>query len=170
MHPHPAESGRPCLSADADAAQHGRALRLSRELNASGFPVIRIKIEAAPWNQDVPQSRVQAHGQPPGRYFEHHVKLLLPPDSDYAALAELVEPHSAHLSRNALTQRSDGREERFVTQRCRAVGYTEACQRLEALQAAIAPLGHLVLEVEQEYVVYDNNLFVDAGWITSEDR
>jgi hypothetical protein len=50
------------------------------------------------------------------------------------------------------------------------VGYTEACQRLEALQAAIAPLGHLVLEVEQEYVVYDNNLFVDAGWITSEDR
>src|SRR5690242_13542138 len=29
---------------------------LSRALNAAGFEVVRIKIEAAPWNKDVPQT------------------------------------------------------------------------------------------------------------------
>src|SRR5690349_9573198 len=35
----------------------GMASKLSVSLNAEGFQVTRIKIEAAPWNQDIPRSQ-----------------------------------------------------------------------------------------------------------------
>src|SRR5579871_6604612 len=98
-----------------------RALSLGQTLNAEGFRVTRIKIEAAVWNQDVPQSRAEAERHPATRYFEHHVKLLLDGYADSLTLAGIADQHSAHLSRNALQVRGDGRFERFVTQRCRSV-------------------------------------------------
>lgn len=53
--------------------------------------------------------------------FETHLKLLLPADADLGRLSRLVEPHRARLSRNARRTREDGRQERFVTQRCSGV-------------------------------------------------
>ncbi|MEU6024854.1 hypothetical protein [Micromonospora sp. NPDC047134] len=52
--------------------------RWERELRAAGVHPCRSKIEAAPWCVGVPQSDEQATAEPSGRYFEHHVKLLLP--------------------------------------------------------------------------------------------
>lgn len=137
----------------------------SHDLSVAGFPVTRIKIEAAPWNEDVPQSSAEGAEQPPDRYFEHHIKLLLNPGGDCAALAQTASQHGAHLSRNALKLREDSRQERFVTQRCYGVGRVEARQQFEALLNAIAPLGYPILKVEEEFVVYDSNLALDAGWI-----
>lgn len=134
-----------------------------------GFPVTRIKIEAAPWNDGVPQTAPDAAAHPPERYFEHHVKILLDPGADTEALARIAQQHTAHLSRNTLKQRDDNRAERFVTQRCYSVGRSEARPRLDALLGAIAPLGYPALEVEEEYVVYDSNLALDAGWIDSKE-
>jgi hypothetical protein len=147
------------------AGELALASELSRSLAAEGFTVARVKIEAAPWSQGVPRSEAEARAQPPDRYFEHHVKLLLEADADVSPLARIAEGHGAHLSRNALRVREDGRRERFVTQRCRLVGREEAKRRLDALLTALAPLGYPVLEVEEEFVVYDSNLEVDAGWI-----
>jgi hypothetical protein len=145
-----------------------KAERLKEELNGAGFSVTRIKIEAAPWNQDIPQSASEAALHPADRYFEHHIKLLLEPEPDIRALTELAERHSADLSRNALRHRSDHRQERFVTQRCQWGSRGEAQRQLEALVKEIAARDYAILEVEEEFVVYDSNLATDAGWIRGE--
>lgn len=135
----------------------------AEKLAMAGFPVMRIKVEAAPSNADVPQADGEARCA--DRYFEQHIKLLLASGADEAALAAVAMRHGAHLSRNALCVREDGHSERFVTQRCARVGRRGAQRRLDALLADLQPLGHAVLDVEQEYVVYDSNEALDAGWI-----
>lgn len=145
------------------------AYNICQSLNAEGFSVTRIKIEAAPWNQGVPQSNVEILHHSSDRYFENHIKLLLEPSAKILTLAELAERHSAQLSRNVLRIRSDDRHEQFVTQRCINVGRVEARQQLQALLDEIASLGYPFIEVEEEFVVYDSNLEIDAGWIQSPE-
>jgi hypothetical protein len=135
------------------------------ELGVAGFEVRRLKLESSPFAEGVPSTAAQADAEPADRYFEHHLKLLLPPDADEPALADLVTPHEAHLSRNARRTREDGRAERFVTQRCHGVGTDVAVARLEVLTAALRGVGHAIVSVEREYVVYDSRPSVDAGWI-----
>jgi len=139
--------------------------QLRQALRREGFMVTRVKIEVPPWSQDVPQSRLDAPQHPSDRYFEHHLKLLLDPDADTAPLSALAEQYAARLSRNALKQREDGYQERFITQRCWSVGRVEARLRLDALVSALMPLGYPLLDIEEEFVVYDSNLAVDAGWL-----
>jgi len=138
-----------------------KARRMNDMLRADGFRVTRIKIEAGPKNQDIPQHPFDNAEQ----YFEHHVKLLLEDDSKLALLTELAQRHCAHLSRNALRSLPNGRHERFVTQRCYKVGQPEARAELSSLVAELDREGYQVLETEQEFVVYDSNLAMDAGWI-----
>ncbi len=157
--------GRGVLSIELAEAE-----RIARELTAEGFVVSRIKIEASPFNQDVPLSVAEGLAEGDIRYFEHHVKLLLAPGADRSGIVDVAERHSAHLSRNALRRRPDGQEERFVTQRCRRMGRSQARQELEALVAALRSLGHPVAEIEEEYVVYDSNLKLDSGWIAGEEN
>lgn len=151
--------GRGGLSGELAAA-----VVLGRLLDAAGFDVSRVKIEAAPANCDVPDSDGAAADHP-GRYFEHHVKLALDPATDLAALRVLAVGHSAHLSRNARRVREDGRQERFVTQRCHAVGRVAARGRLDDLLSALASGGYAVVSVEEEFVVYDSAPGIDAGWL-----
>ncbi|WP_422929101.1 hypothetical protein [Singulisphaera sp. PoT] len=152
-------SGRGVLS-----GQIAEANELCRLLAGSGLVATRVKVEAAPWNEDVPLSD-EAAAAHPGRHFEHHVKLALPPEADLQALGDLAEPHGAHLSRNARRSRPDGLGERFVTQRCHRCGRATASARLRLLETAIRSRGHVVLSVEEEYVVHDTNPGVDAGWL-----
>ena len=90
---------------------------------------------------------------------------MLDSRADLLAVAELAERHKAHLSRNALSAQSDGYHERFVTQRCLAVGRDEARQQLQVLLDTIRLQRHPILKIEEEFVVYDSNLALDAGWI-----
>jgi hypothetical protein len=152
--------GRGGLSGELAAAAD-----LGRRLATDGFTVSRVKIEAAPSNRDVPDSDAEAAGRHAGRYFEHHVKLALDPGTDIPALVGLARRHAAHLSRNALRARGDGRQERFVTQRCHAVGRPAARERLDALLTALTADGYTVLDVEEEFVVHDSAPGVDAGWL-----
>ncbi|MFO0825308.1 MAG: hypothetical protein U0792_19665 [Gemmataceae bacterium] len=141
------------------------AADLSRRLNTDGFRVSRVKIEAAPWNRDVPNTDTEAVAHHAGRYFEHHIKLVLDPEVDVTGLANLAVQHSGHLSRNARRVRLDGLWERFVTQRCYAVGRHTAQERLKALVAALEMGRHPILSVEEEFVVYDSDPQVDTGWL-----
>jgi hypothetical protein len=136
---------------EISALEDARAVACA--LRDEGFEVVRVKVEASPFAQGVPAVADR------DRYFEHHVKLLLPPGAEESALADLVIPHGAHLSRNARRIRADGRRERFVTQRCRDA----AGERLDALTGALT--GYDVLSVEREYVVYDDRPSIDAGWL-----
>ncbi|MFI6575339.1 nucleotidyl transferase AbiEii/AbiGii toxin family protein [Nocardiopsis sp. NPDC050513] len=156
------------------------AERWTARLAEAGFEVTRTKIEASPLNVDVPRTREEALALPPHCYFEHHIKLLLAPDTDLDALSRLVEPHLARLSRNARRVREDGCQERFVTQRCSRVGVPTAVTLLDRLEEALrgeglewayrsprdrrAPVPGMV-DLEREFVVYDSALDLDAGWM-----
>ncbi|MFI9271219.1 hypothetical protein ACIGXM_10975 [Kitasatospora sp. NPDC052896] len=139
--------------------------RTAGRLAEAGFAVLRVKIEAAPWAQGLPQSDGDAARLGPARYFEHHVKLLLPGDADTGALATIATRHSAHLSRNARRVRADGLRERFVTQRARLVGLATAGRQLAALLTELGAAGWPVASVEREFVVLDSDETLDAGWI-----
>ena len=151
------------------AEQHAAVERWRHDLCEAGMHPCRMKIEAAPWCVGVPQSDEQAAAEPAGRYFEHHVKLLLPSTAvaDLVAVTDLVAPHGARLSRNARRERADGAQERFVNQRCHGVGLGAAKQRLDELIATLQAAGHDALRVEQEYVVFDSGLQHDEGWLES---
>ncbi|MEN2422721.1 hypothetical protein AABB02_32000 [Streptomyces rimosus] len=147
-----------------------RAAAEAAELRAAGFEVVRTKIETTPWADGVPVTDAAAAALGPAYYFEHHIKLLLDrtapgAPSALTGLADLAGPHAAHLSRNARRVRADGREERFVTQRCRAVGRDTAERRLAALLAALSAAEHDIASVEREFVVHDSDETLDDGWI-----
>jgi hypothetical protein len=140
------------------------AQRRVGELREDGFDVVRVKVEAAPWNEDVPQSAAEASALMPECYFEHHVKLVLADDAEVDAVRRIGTRHAGHLSRNARRGLHGGRHERFLTQRCRLVGRPEAHRRLEALLDALVRAEHYVIEVEEEFVVHDDNPGLDHGW------
>ncbi|PMR60013.1 hypothetical protein C1A38_16465 [Verrucosispora sp. ts21] len=149
--------------------QRATVQRWEHELREVGIYPCRSKIEAAPWCVGVPQSNKQAAAEPSGRYFEHHVKLLLPTTAvaDLLALTELVAPHGARLSRNARRELADGAQERFVNQRCHGVGLVTARHQLDKLVDTLRAAGHEPIAVEQEYVVFDSALHHDRGWLDS---
>ncbi len=139
------------------------ATTLCDDLASDGFVVARLKIEASPANDDVPQTDRQAQQCSSNQYFEHHVKLRCR-DAELETLRLLGTVHQAHLSRNALRSCSPDWSERFLTQRCFGVGLETATQQIQALVAELASLNVEVLEVENEFVVYDSNLAIDSGW------
>jgi hypothetical protein len=132
-------------------------------LSTAGFEVTRVKLEATPWAEGVPDTDEAAAVLGSRYYFEHHIKLMLPAGAGSDHLAATVAGHRAHVSANARRARADGRTERFVTQRCRAVSDRTAEARLADLLAVLAD--HQVLSVEREFVVYDSNESADDGWI-----
>jgi len=140
------------------------ARRRAGELHGDGFDVVRVKVEAAPWNEDVPQSAAEASALMPGCYFEHHVKLVLADDAEVDAVRRIGARHAGHVSRNARRGLHGGQHERFLTQRCRLVGRPEAHRRLEDLLDALVRAGHHIIEVEEEFVVHDDNPALDHGW------
>jgi hypothetical protein len=152
--------GRGTLSAQRDTARSW-VVRLA----GAGFPVTRLKIEASPFNQEVPRTATDAAALPPGCYFEHHIKLILTEPEQVDRARAVGERHAAHLSRNARRTLADGSHHRFVTQRCRDVGLPEARRRLDALLAELSAEGFAAVETEAEFVVVDDNPGLDAGWI-----
>lgn len=143
------------------------AEQLARDASASGFEVVRLKVEADPHNADVPVTDEESVAHPPDAYFEHHVKLQRPTGALRDGLLDVCEQHAAHLSRNAYRDGGEV-EERFVTQRAYGVGRITATARLHELLADLDTLGEMVIEFESEFCVYDTNLKLDAGWLPGD--
>ena len=136
---------------------------LARALVADGFEVVRTKIEALPKNRDLPETDEAARAEP-ARYFEYHLKLVVPPGGDLGPVREVAAAHGARLSRNALRTRADGGHERYLTLRLPGLGRASADARFAALEAAVATLPVTVTRRVREYTVYDSNLALDRGW------
>lgn len=153
-----------------------RIRALASRLDDAGFVVSRVKLEVEHDNPDVPASDAAAQeGSAGARYFEHHIKLLLPETADIDALTELSVKHGAHLSRNALREREDGCSERFVTQRFEGVGRDTSAAGAAALVHALRESGYEIIthqgeDAESEYVVFDSNISLDAGWLPDAPR
>jgi hypothetical protein len=137
---------------------------LAAEARVAGFDIDRVKIEASPWNADVPVSDSDAQSQNPGHYFEQHIKLRRERHREMTQLEATCEQHQGHLSRNAFRQ--DGEfEERFVTIRHYGVGRVTAEERLSTLVIALKALDETILETETEYCLYDSRIQLDDGWL-----
>ena len=135
---------------------------LARALVADGFEVVRTKIEALPRNRDLPETD-EAAAREPGRYFEYHLKIVVPPGELEGVRAVAVE-HGARLSRNARRTRVDGSHERYLTLRLPGLGRASADARFHALEAAVEALPVAIGRRVREYTVYDSNLALDRGW------
>ncbi|MFJ9920404.1 hypothetical protein ACIRSF_14065 [Streptomyces rubiginosohelvolus] len=166
-------ASQPMLTLRGSRASYEDELAAVRETGAAlagdGFAVARVKVECAPWAAEVPRDDAEVVGSehPYGRrHFEHHVKLLLDEaggdaaDGRRADLVAVAVRHGAHVSWNARRVRADGREERFVTQRCHRAG-----DRRAALLAELAAHGYEVVDVEREYVLLDSGPELDEGWL-----
>jgi hypothetical protein len=138
------------------------------EMKSVGFPVVRVKVEAALQNDGIPVQDPDARVHDAGNYFEHHVKLLRATTAPRELLLHACEKFGAHLSRNAFRETANGQEERFVTLRTYAVGRLSSENQLQGLLAVLGEAGEEIIGCESEYCVYDTNLSVDAGWLREQ--
>lgn len=164
-------ASQPMLTLRGSRPTYEDELAAVREAGAAlardGFAVARVKVECAPWAAEVPRDDAGVPGPDhphAGRHFEHHVKLLLDPaDDSREALVAVAVRHGAHVSWNARRRRADGREERFVTQRCHRTNDRRAVLLLDALLAELT--AYEVVDVEREYVLLDSGPELDEGWL-----
>jgi hypothetical protein len=131
------------------------------------WPVVRVKVEASPDNDEVPRDNTDMGGHDAANYFEHHVKLRRETSATRDALLRVCQVHGAHLSRNSFHEDHSGWEVRFVTLRSYGVGRGASERQVQRLLADLAALGEDVLETESEYCVHDSNLDLDRGWLTT---
>jgi hypothetical protein len=125
---------------------------------------VRTKIEALPRNRDLPETDAAAVADP-GRYFEYHLKVVIPPgELELERVREAAASHGARLSRNARRTRADGSHERYLTLRLPGLGRTSADARFAALEVSIEALPVTIGRRVREYTVYDSNLALDHGW------
>ncbi len=167
--PHGDSPSQPMLSWRAQGtldAQVISADQVAGRLREAGMGIVRTKIEAAPTNRDVPQSGPCLR---PEHYFECHSKFMLDADADIKSIAEIVMAHGGHLSRNARRIRADRCEERFATLRRYDGGAERIVRDALGLQSVLATYVE-VISTEIEYVVYDSNIAIDAGWLPGDVR
>ncbi len=131
----------------------------------NSWNVTRIKVEAAPWNTDIPQNNNEASKHPETNYFEYHLKLLLGGEEERITAKYACELHGAHLSSNAFKKRSDGKIENFATMRSYGTGKAEAELLFEAFRQDMEKSQIEVGKSVLEYTVYDTNLGLDDAWL-----
>ncbi|HEY3898600.1 MAG TPA: hypothetical protein VGM54_08310 [Chthoniobacter sp.] len=146
---------------DALAAARGLAALLA----SSGLKVCRTKLEIDAINPAAPSIEGETKANPAEWYFEYHIKVLLPSLSDLEPLSKVAQRNASRLSRNAFLRRPDGQEERFLTRRFYAAVRLDVFQALTAVTADLQENGFAVLDYEAEYVVFDSNVALDAGWL-----
>ncbi|MBD2576683.1 hypothetical protein [Oscillatoria sp. FACHB-1406] len=130
------------------------ATELSNLLTAQNFPIARLKIEIPSSHSELFQDSVSTFE----RYFEWHGKI------DYTQVEKLhflCESHQVHLSRNSLAGEP---KTRFIT--LREFGSKSQFEnRIAALLGELQSGGWSLLKQISEYCVYDNNKFLDNGWL-----
>lgn len=139
------------------------AQKLVIQLTDHGFKCIRVKIEASPFNEDLPQNFIETAKLPDTMYFEYHVKVLLD-DTQNQIAREICGEFGAHLSQNVFKIRDNGLTEKFITLRMYGFGLLEARSRVEQLMLAIQKCELKTLKSVLEYCVYDTNTAIDEDW------
>ncbi|GEM46796.1 hypothetical protein [Deinococcus cellulosilyticus] len=138
--------------------------RICEAFLGHGFPVVRVKVEAAPWNAITPQTSRDLKTEDQNRYFEHHCKVLIPETGDLEILQQVCQGHGAHLSRNAFKTLKEGGQERFVTLRMYGVALDQAQEQADLLRIHLEQAGFSCQKSIMEYCVLDTQIELDAGW------
>ncbi|WP_150130452.1 hypothetical protein [Streptomyces sp. 150FB] len=147
----------------------GATAEWSARLAHAGFTVVRAKISAAPWNDGVPATDADAAAFPAHCHFEHRITVRLPIPYDARRLTVVAQRHTAHVSRDARRVLPGGIQERRVRQHAHGVGRPGARALLEELLAALSAAGFQPADVEEQFVVHDDNPALDSGWIEERE-
>lgn len=132
------------------------ATELSMGLGAQNFEVKRLKIEVPAYCSDRWDGAGDRRDGAP--YFEWHGKIPFTPGGK---LDRICEVHRVHLSLNALKNEKD---RRFIT--LRESGHKEIFEgRIKGLAADLALHRIPIIKEVSEYCIYDNNLYLDKGWL-----
>jgi hypothetical protein len=127
---------------------------ISQDFSSQDFSVQRLKIEVPSFHHELFSNEDSSFE----RYFEWHGKIEL---REKAQLLSLCEVHKVHLSRNSLKNEA---QIRFVT--LREFGTQQHFERrLQTLTQALTQGGWPIIKQQAEYCIYDNNTFLDAGWL-----
>ena len=131
------------------------ATQLSNTIKAQDYTVERLKIEIPAKDSAL----LQNHHSAFDKYFEWHGKVnYIQADR----LLELCKRHHVHLSRNALKNENNNR---FIT--LREFGSKAIFeQRIHTLLSDIDNSIWNIQKQQSEYCIYDNNNFLDKGWLT----
>ncbi len=148
-----------------DATNH--ALFVRQHLEHCGFTVTRVKIEAAPWNNFVPQTNQEAMHRHSTAYFEFHAKLVLPITGWESTLRTICVPFQAHVSHNSFRIHGDNTIERFVTIRSALHGLETFQQHTNQFTTTLDTSGFSIADTVMEYCVYDSNAALDAVWFST---
>ncbi len=130
------------------------ANELSISMKANHFPVKRLKIEIPADAFDF----LKDYSSEVVNYFEWHCKVNY---TQAEQLLQLCEKHKSHLSINSLRNE---RNIKFIT--LREFGHKLAFeQRIAALLYDMKNGNWNILKQQSEYCIYDNNHFLDNGWL-----
>jgi hypothetical protein len=130
------------------------ASEISGALTNQNFGVKRLKVEIAYNHADLFKNYLSRFE----KYFEWHGKVVY---AQVDTLLEVCEKHRSHLSSNALTNQLNAR---FITLREFGTKH-EFEQRVLALTKDLQNGNWTILKQEFEYCIYDNNNFLDNGWL-----
>ena len=125
---------------------------LSSKLLADNFEVKRLKIEIPSECADLIQFDSGFT-----QYFEWHGKVNY---INTALLLQICETHKAHISSNSLKNEEGFR---FIT--LREFGTKEQFERRVINITTAINKGWNMIKQESEYCIYDNNHFLDSGWL-----
>lgn len=121
-----------------------------------GYVPVRIKIEVPPWSELVSLFKTD------DTYYEAHIKVKIH-QKDEGLLALAAQEVNGHLSKNAFKELDGDYNERFITIRMKH-NLFHFQRTVEEAVAFLEKERFEVLEVEQEYCIYDSNLDLDKGW------
>lgn len=130
------------------------ANRLSHKLEENGFKVLRLKIEVPAESWPIWPEPMSSFD----RYFEWHGKINF---IDLLKLETLCLQHRSHLSLNALRGEPNTR---FVTLR-EPGPYANFVERRGSLILDLIQGGWNLSKQQSEYCIYDNNQYLDHGWL-----
>jgi len=125
------------------------------ELSEGMYPVIRTKIEVAPWHRESVGNYFKDQSK---TYYEWHGKVHV---NDEILIKSLCKHYNAKISRNSLkgdlsrkfiTMREDDDEQAIVF-------------RIQELKQSLASEGIYIVKEELEFCIYDSYRNLDKGWI-----
>lgn len=127
---------------------------LSKSLTRQNFIIGRLKIEIPAENSCLFENYKSSFQ----KYFEWHGKISYKQINDLNALCK---KHKAHLSLNSLKSESNSR---FITLREFGSKF-EFENRVNELTKQLKEGDWTIYKQEAEYCIYDNNSFLDTGWL-----
>jgi NTP pyrophosphatase (non-canonical NTP hydrolase) len=136
--------------------------KISLQLIAAGFVIVREKIETVPWHPAAPQNLLDL--MPKDCYFESHIPVRL--DEKYInILTSRCKEMNLHLSKNAFKAHEDGTRTFMATYRTYG-GSVELFQDYVKLAIDfIQDESYTVGNPMNEFSVYDTKVSHDASWL-----